>query len=289
MVDIAIPALLFFLMFIIGAGLTGADFKRLQQQPWVILSATIGQLLLLPLAAWLLIKLMQPSPVIAAGMMLIALCPGGAVSNFYSFLARANAALSVTLTAVSSVLATLLLPILVTAVLPSEFGVGADSREFSLHLSMQLILLLLCPVAIGMLLRKLLPRLIIKNMSTLERLGMVGLLLLLAAIFIQNQQQIIDNLSSLVLTAIGFSAVSIAVAWLQCRLLSLEPFDRAAIIIEYPVRNLALAAMIAVNVFDNSDYLLFAAVFFVVQTPVMLCLVAWYRRTLTTVELPSRA
>lgn len=289
MVDTAIPMLVFFLMFIIGAGLTTADFKRIQQQPKIIVSATIGQLVLLPLAAWLLIQLLQPSPAIAVGMLLISLCPGGAVSNFYSFLARANVALSVTLTALSSLLAALLLPFAVTAMFPDKLGEGVDNLAFAWRLSLQLLLLLLCPVVIGMLLRQRLTDFVVRHMPNLERLGALGLLLLLATIFMRHQQQISDNLSSLIVTAVVFSMVSIVVAWLVCRVLSLNSADSAAIMIEYPVRNLALAAMIAVNIFQDSAYLLFAAIFFVVQTPIIIGLMAFYRRGLSHAEQSAQA
>lgn len=280
MIEEAIPILVFLLMFIIGASLTAADFKRLKEQPKIILIATLGQVLLLPLAAWLLIIVIQPAPSIAGGMLLVSLCPAGAMSNIYSFLAKANVALSVTLTTMNSLFSVVALPVLIAMVFPALFDLGTDINSLIKKQSLQLLLVLLCPVLLGMALRHLKPELMVKVMPIFERLGALGLLTLLMAIFIQFQQQIVEQLSSLVVLAVLFSLLSLVLAYCLCRLLRLKQVDEAAVIIEFPVRNLALTAMIAVSIFNNSQYLLFAAVFFVVQTPIMLAVIMWYRSRL---------
>ncbi len=280
MIEKTIPILVFLLMFIIGASLTAADFQRLKEQPKVILIATLGQVCLLPLAAWLLIMLIQPAPSVAGGMLLVSLCPGGAMSNIYSFLAKANVALSVTLTAMNSLFSVVALPILIATVFPTLLDLGTDINGLMKKQSLQLLLVLLCPVVLGMVLRHMKPKLMIKAMPAFERMGALGLLALLIAIFFQFQQQIIEQLSSLMTLAVLFSLLSLLIAYCLCRALRLKKSDEAAVIIEFPVRNLALTAMIAVSIFNDSQYLLFAAVFFVVQTPIMLAVIAWYRSRL---------
>jgi BASS family bile acid:Na+ symporter len=280
MIEQSIPLLVFFLMFIIGASLQAADFKRLKEYPKMILVATLGQVILLPLAAWLLIKFAQPSPEISGGLLLVACCPGGAVSNIYSFLAKANVALSVTLTTINSLFAVVMLPLLVAFIFPVLFNLQTETDGLIKKQSLQLILLLLCPVVLGMALRYWQPTIITKAMPSLERLGAIGLLTLLASIFIQFQQQIINQLSALILLAIMFTLISIAIAYVMNKILAVNDSNGAAILIEFPVRNLALAALISVSIFNNSEYLLFAAVFFVVQTPIMLAITIRYRRRL---------
>ena len=83
MIEKSIPVLVFFLMFIVGASLKFEDFRRLRTQPAIILLSTFGQVLLLPLLAWLLIIVMRPEPMVAGGLLLVSICPGGAVSNVY--------------------------------------------------------------------------------------------------------------------------------------------------------------------------------------------------------------
>lgn len=278
MIEQAIPLLVFFLMFIIGGSLQAADFKRLKDHPKIILVATLGQVFLLPIAAWLLIVIAKPPAEIAGGLLLVACCPGGAVSNIYSFLAKANAALSVTLTTMNSLFSIVILPFLVAFVFPLLFHMEADADGLIKRQALQLILLLLCPVVLGMAFRYWLPNIAIKAMPLFERLGAFGLLTLLISIFIQFQQQIINQLSALVLLAMIFTLISIFIAYCVNKILVVNNNDGAAIIIEFPVRNLALVALIAISIFGSSEYLLFAAVFFVVQTPIMLAITTYYRK-----------
>lgn len=281
-IELAIPVLVFFLMFIIGASLEKRDVNEIKAQSNKVIILTLGQILLLPLCAFTIIKLMQPPPLVAGGMLLVSLCPGGAVSNIYSFLAKANVALSVTLTAINGLIAIVTLPLVVVTVFPVLLSVDLSLENLMIKQALQLVLLLICPVLLGMTLRYWKPVLIQKMMPMFERIGGLGLLLLLITILAKFQQKIVEQLSSLVFIALIFTLSSLFIAFLLGRILKLSQSDEAAVIIEFPVRNLALSALIAVNIFKNSDYLLFAAVFFVIQTPIMLGITVWYRTQLTT-------
>lgn len=289
MIEKAIPLVVFLLMFIVGASLQSDDFKRLKAHPRMIIIAALGQLILLPLAAWLLIIAMEPSPTVAGGMLLVSLCPGGAISNIYSFFARANVALSVTLTTINSIFAVIALPITVATIFPSLLDVNTGLHGVFEKQSLQLMTLLLLPVLLGMSLRHIKPELTGKIMPTLERSGALGLFLLLVAIFTQFKEQIIEQISSLMLLAMLFTFLSLIIAYCISRVLNLNKPEKAAVIIEFPVRNLALAALIAVSIFSNHQYLLFAAVFFVVQTPILLVVTFWYRSKITTQPRVPRA
>jgi BASS family bile acid:Na+ symporter len=280
MIELAVPVLVFFLMFIIGASLEKTDVENLKSQKKQVIAVTLGQMLLLPLCAWLIIKVMQPPSLVAGGMLLVSLCPGGAVSNIYSFIAKANVALSVTLTAFNGLVSVLVLPLVMLTVFPSLLGVDLPLENIIVKQALQLVLLLLCPVVFGMFLRSMKAKLMVKLMPILEKIGAVGLLLLLLAIFFQFHQKIIEQLSSLLLLALIFTFASLLIAYCLSLLLKLNKKDEAAVVIEFPVRNLALAALIAVSIFNNSDYLLFAAVFFMIQTPIMLCIIIGYRSAL---------
>ncbi|MFT6350216.1 MAG: BASS family bile acid:Na+ symporter [Psychromonas sp.] len=277
MLEKSIPLLVFFLMFIVGANLKYADIRALAKRPMVLFIATLGQMLMLPFIAWLLIILTEPSTTTAVGLLLVSFCPGGAISNVYSFFAKVNIALSITLTTVNSLLCVILLPVLLSTIFPVLLPVSPGLNELIKAQSLQLTLLLLCPVILGMLLGYFQTNFMNKIKPMLERLGALGLLLLLLSIFIQYQNKIADQFSDLIILAALFTVTSIIAATTFCYFLSLNRFDSGALVFEFPVRNLALVAMIAVSVFNNSEYLLFAAVFFVVQTPIMLLAVFWYR------------
>lgn len=277
MIENAIPILVFFLMFLVGAGLKWKDFEYLKTQPVLILTATVAQLVLLPTIAWLLLLLLKPEPMVAAGMLLVSICPGGAVSNVYTFLARANTALSVTLTTINSLIATVVLPVLLVSVFPLIFELNAQTDGLMKQQSLQLALLLIFPVVLGMLLRYIMPCTVGRAMPTLESLGALGLLTLLLTIFFQFQQQIVEQLLSLLALAVLFTVASLLLACFICFAVKAKVEDSVAVMIEFPVRNLALTALIAVSVFHDSEYLLFAAVFFVVQTPIIAAVMIWHR------------
>lgn len=282
MIELAIPMLVFFLMFVIGASLEKRDVNRVKDQSIKVLILTVGQIFLLPLCAWIIIKLMQPPPLVAGGMLLVSLCPGGAVSNMYSFLAKANVALSVTLTALNGFIAVFLLPLFVVTVFPTLLSVDLALENLMIKQALQLISLLLFPVVLGMVLRYWQPILIKKLMPIFEKIGGIGLLMLLLTILATFKQKLAEQLSSLILLALLFTIASLIIAYFLARILTLCQSDEAAVVIEFPVRNLALAALIAIKLFQNSDYLLFAAVFFVIQTPIMLGITIGYRRRLAS-------
>jgi len=284
MIESAIPLLVFFLMFIIGASLDRSDIDNVKAQKKQVLVVTLGQIFLLPLCAWLLIQLMQPPSLVAGGMLLVSLCPGGAVSNIYSFLAKANVALSVTLTAFNGIISVLVLPLVMITVFPSLLGVELPVEKLMVKQGLQLVLLLFLPVVFGMWLKRSKPQLTLRLMPMFEKIGALGLLLLLLSIFLKFHQKIAEQLSSLLLLALIFTFASLFIAYCLSYFLKLNKKDEAAVAIEFPVRNLALAALIATNLFENSDYLLFSAVFFVIQTPIMLCLIAVNRSRLMIKE-----
>lgn len=277
MIELSIPVLVFFLMFIIGSSLEKADIDSLKSKNKQVLAITLGQVFLLPLCAWIIIQIFQPPSLVAGGMLLVSLCPGGAVSNIYSFFAKANVAFSVALTAFNGILSVLILPLVMLTVFPVLLGIELPVEKIILKQGLQLVLLLFFPVGLGMFLRQLKPQLIIKLMPVFEKIGAVGLLLLLLSIFIKFHQKIMEQLSSLLLLALMFTFISLLVAFCLSRFLKLDTKEEAAVVIEFPVRNVALAALVAVSLFENSDYLLFSAVFFVIQTPIMLCITLGYR------------
>ncbi|CAA0124508.1 Pantothenate precursors transporter PanS [BD1-7 clade bacterium] len=280
MIKTAIPAFVTLLMFIIGASLSADDFHRLKINGRDILIAITGQLLLLPVIAWFLIYIFNPTPSIAVGILLIALTPGGAMSNYYSFTAKANAALSVSITAFSSMLAAISLPLCLSAIFPLLFAdimmVNQSVHALAKTQALQLFLFLIAPISVGMLLRWLAPMFTQRILPTLETAGTAMLAALLTAIFLRFHTLIAAEFKSLFMLATCFTALSMMAATVITfgRKLS----DRAAIIIEFPVRNLAITSMVATTVFDSPEYLLFAAVFFVVQTPLMLAFIVWHRR-----------
>ncbi|MGS0683507.1 bile acid:sodium symporter family protein [Shewanella sp. 125m-7] len=278
MVYIAVQSILFYLMLLIGLNLTMKDLRRIKRHPYLVVGITVAQIVMLPLLAYLLILLFKPQESIAIGMMLVAICPSGALSNFYSLMAKGDAALSLTLTAVSSFVSVFVLPIILIFFY-SQFSVSSSQlSSVVVTQAVQLSLTLLLPVVMGIFIRNKFEIKLIPRLAQLERCGFIGLLLLIAGILVNNFAAIGEQLLLLIILSSTFTLLAMLLASCLCRFAKLTITMSLSILFEFPVRNLAVATFVAVNVFARADYLLFAALFLVIQTPFMLLSVWWGRR-----------
>jgi BASS family bile acid:Na+ symporter len=276
--NIALPIVLWLLMFIVGMELTTADFRRVLVYPKAVTVATLGQLLLLPCVTGLLIWVLNPRPDIAAGMLLVAVCPSGSLSNVYTYLARANVALSVTLTAVSSLLALGSMPLL-TAVGFSLFLDQHDAIDVPLaRMILQLLLLLVVPVALGMSLRHWRIAFVERHGQALRRLSMCALTALVVSIIYNQRQLLGEDLVEVATAALLFSLCAVAVAWIIGVLADLKSEDRFTLMLELSIRNLAITAAIGITVLGSVEFLLFAAIFLIVQLILAVLMTLVYRR-----------
>jgi BASS family bile acid:Na+ symporter len=186
-VDAGVPVLVFSAMVVVGTELTAADFRRVARPPRTVVAATLRQFVLLPVLGWLLVCCLNPQPAIARGLLLVAACPSGGMANVYSYLGRANVALSVTLTAVSCMAAVLTTPVALAA-LPDPVGESAGCRVPVSVLAGQLGLLLILPVLAGMGIRARWPDLARRHGRTLLGFSLATLAALLGFIIVQEAE-----------------------------------------------------------------------------------------------------
>lgn len=173
LLDLAVPAITFLLLFAVGLDLAPADFARVRRQPRVLTAGLLGPLLVLPPLALLLIALFRPPADVQAGLFLVAACPIGGISNTYSYLAGASTALSATLTAASSLLAIITIPalaLLFGAALGHSLGIAVPLPL----IFAQLLLMLALPVAAGMLVRFRRPALASRSQPYVRAFGFGG-------------------------------------------------------------------------------------------------------------------
>ena len=181
LVDLAVPAITVLVMLAVGLDLAPTDFARVRRQPRVVAAGLVGPLLVLPPLALLLVVVFAPSSDLQAGLLLIAACPIGGISTTYSYLAGASTALSISLTAISSLLAVATIPLLgrvFGAVLGQPLGLTAPLPL----IVAQLLLLLALPVSLGMWVRFRRPALAIRGQRYLKAVGFGGLGALLVSI-----------------------------------------------------------------------------------------------------------
>ncbi len=276
--DLAVPAITFLLLFAVGLDLTPADFGRVRRQPRVLTAGLLGPLLALPPLALLLVALFRPSSDLREGLLLVAACPIGGISNTYSYLAGASTALSVTLTAASSLLAVVTIPALTVV-----FG-AALGRPMALAVPLplifaQLLLMLALPVAVGMLVRFRRPALASRSQPHFRALGFGGVSVLILLIVASDPAVFVHGLRDTVPLAAIFVAASFLVGWLTGTANGASPSDRFTLATEFATRNMAVATAIAVTLAARVEFAVFASTYFLTEIPLMLGAIVVYRRT----------
>jgi len=275
-VDIAIPAVVFFMMTVVGLELTIDNFKRVLHRPKIMLTATLGQFLILPLVAVGLVQVLPIKPYIAAGILLIAACPGGAVSNYYTYLAKANTALSVSLTALSCLTAFVMMPIVLKGMewYLGEFG-GIQIPAAAMI--SELLKMLLLPILLGMTIRYLKPEVNTQYGRLLKRLTLLALIALIAGIIWKSAAIFLSTIADTALASLAFAIVSMLLGLGLGRLCRLNAHDRFALLIEFAVRNVAIAIVIAVSVLQRVEFAVFGIAYFLAQVPLILLVIALFR------------
>ena len=240
------------LMFDLGLTLQGKDFLLVLKRGRAVIAGLLGQLIVLPLIAWALAAVLDLSPLMTIGLVLIACCPGGSSSNVFSKLAKGDVALSVSLTAVSSIVTLFTIPIimqLVTAHAGESTGISLPVK----NLLMQNVVTMLLPILLGIGIRHRWEKAAAKIDKVLSRLAFPALMFLAAVFFIQHRSTIAENFSSLGLATTALLLCAVAVAAGLCWIFRLESRERRTIVIEVGMQNAAQAIAIASSPFVFND------------------------------------
>jgi len=266
--DVAIPAITFLLMIAVGIDLTVEDFRKVQAAPRALLIGTLGQYIL-PVVALVMLSVLKLRPEIVGGVILLASAPGGGISNYYTYLARWNVALSVTLTAISCFLAPLSMPLLLKAF---EFVLG-KRIDFQVPLRAlvgQLLLILLVPVAVGIVLRYSFPEQVSRHEKKLRRFSLLALAFLIGFIIYQTRQLLLTAWTSISGAAACFVFLSMATGYVVGFFFRLNRTDCQTLIIEFGVRNVAIATTAAVVILKRTEFAAFAAIYFLTEAALIL-------------------
>jgi BASS family bile acid:Na+ symporter len=261
----------------IGLDLTTNDFARVKRQRLLVLAALIAPLLLLPPIAVGLTRLFDAPADVAAGVLLIAVCPIGSVSNAYCFLARASTALAIALTGLSSLLASLTIPLAGQAI-ESTLGRPFDLQVPPALLAAQLLVFLALPVGLGMWGRRRAPTLAARLAPTFQRLALTGILIVFALVIIGDAATFAGELSTTVPLAMTFVLASFAAGWMTAAMITPDRQDRFAIAAGFGARNVGIATAIAVTILGRVEFARFAATYAFVEVPLLLAAAAYFRR-----------
>jgi BASS family bile acid:Na+ symporter len=275
--DVAIPLVTVLLMVVVGLDLTAAEFHRVGRRPILLATGLLVPPVLLPLLALGLVSLSRPSSTVAAGLLIVAACPIGGISNVYSLLARADTALSVTLTTLSCLLAAVTIPAIsrgLEIATGNPLGFLVPGRV----LVVQLALVIVVPVVSGMFIRARWPALASRYRSTVQHLAFTLVVLLVAAIVWNQFDLFLRELAGTIPIAMTFALLSFMAGALVGLLVRADRPERLTLSLEFGTRNVAVAAAIAVTMLGRIDFAVFGATYFLAELPLMLLLVIALRR-----------
>ena len=276
MIWIVMPILIV-LMFLLGTDLNKKSFTDVARNPRAVIIGMIGQLILLPLIAFVLAWILKLPPVYFMGIVLIACCPGGSSSNVFSMLAKGDVALSVTLTAISSIVTLFTIPVIMEFV--ARFVSEHSGVEVNLpfgKLIVQNIVLLFVPLFIGILFRHLFPEPAAKVNKVLSKLAFPALMTLAGIFFIQNTQAIKENFAVLGLTISALILAAMLCSSLLSRMTKSGTAVRRTIVIEVGMQNAAQAIAIASSpfIFNSAEMAIPAIIYALLMNVILLIYVA---------------
>ena len=267
------------LMFDLGLTLKPQDFQLIAQRPKPVLVGLIGQIILLPLIAWGIIHsplTIHHSPLFLIGIMLVACSPGGSSSNVFSMLAKGDVALSVTLTACSSLITLFTLP-LIMAWVTASVGEATDIHLPIGNLLIQNLVLMVVPIAIGFVVNFFRSQTAAKIHNVLKRIAMPALILLVTVFFFQHKQTIVEEFASLGLTMTILILATTACGTLLAWLLKLTTKERRTLVIEIGMQNAAQAITIACSplIFNNEIIAIPAIIYALMMNLILLAYVGF--------------
>ena len=268
------------LMFDLGLTLKPKDFHLIAQRPKPVIVGLVGQIILLPLIAWGLIQILSPftshlSPLFIIGIMLVACSPGGSSSNVFSMLAKGDIALSVTLTACSSIITLFTLPLIMAWVMKSiQFSDISIQLPIG-NLLIQNLVLMVLPIAIGFVVNMYKEQTAAKIHDVLKRIAMPALVLLVTVFFFQHKQTIVAEFASLGMTMTVLILATTGCGALLAWLLKLTAKERRTLVIEIGMQNAAQAITIACSplIFNNEIIAIPAIIYALMMNLILLAYV----------------
>ena len=277
---IVMPILLV-LMFLLGTELDRKAFENVARNPRAVFAGMTGQIILLPLIAFGIAWALDLPPVYFMGLILIACCPGGSSSNVFSMLAKGDVALSVTLTAISSIITLFTIPFIMNVA--TEFVSEQSGTEINLpigKLLVQNIILFLVPMLLGIALKKFRPATAEKVNKGLSKIAFPALIVLALTFFLQYTKEIFDNFALIGLATTALILAAMLCSSLLSRAGKFGKAVRRTIVIEVGMQNAAQAIAIATSpfIFNSGEMAIPSIIYALMMNVILLIYVAIVKR-----------
>ncbi|MGI2111811.1 bile acid:sodium symporter family protein [Shewanella frigidimarina] len=246
-----IPVCIFLIMMGMGLSLVTDDFKRVLKYPKAVAIGLTNQLLLLPIIGFGLANIMPLEPEYAVGVMLLVLCPGGTTSNMFSHLAKGDVALSVTMTAVASLITVFTIPVVLNYSLIHFMGQGNEFQLPILTTMFSLMKLTIVPIVIGMMIRRYAPKIAESTQVHVSRFGILFLTLLIIFLTYIQQDIVIPALIAAGPVSIILNISTMLLGYYSSKLFGLNLAQRTSITIEVGLQNSTLSMFMALTLLAN--------------------------------------
>ena len=275
--DVVLPIALAFIMISLGLGLTFGDFARVAKHPRDFLVGAVSQVVLLPAVAFVLVSVWPLPPEVALGVMIIAAAPGGVTSNLLTAFGRGDVALSISLTAVVSLLSVITIPLIV--VFAYTRFVGGDAGDISVAATaVSVFLIVTLPALIGLAIRRWAEGFATRVHPTARRISALLFVLVLAAAVYQERENVVAYMSQAGPVTVVLNVVMMVLAYFLARLFATGPRRRIAISIECGVQNGTLAIAVATLLFGGGLVAVPAATYSLIMFATALIFIAFLRR-----------
>ena len=245
------PFALALIMLALGASLTTNDFTRVVKNPKEFLVGLVCQLVVLPIVGYLLIIILKTPIELALGVMLIAAAPGGVTSNVLTKFADGDVALSISLTAVTSLISIISVPFVVFLSI-DLFDIDYVNKEISMvGISLKMFGVVTVPVIIGMLIRKFADDFIIRNMNIIEKSSIVLFIIVFVAIYIEEWDSIIMFLTTAGTIALTLNVVMMIIGFYVAKIFATGVAQQRCISLECGLQNGTLAVFVGIQLFGQ--------------------------------------
>lgn len=258
---VLLPLSLFVIMLGMGMSLVVADFKRVAKYPKATIIGLVNQLVLLPLVAFLLTQIIAMPPELAIGLMLISACPGGVTSNLICHVARGDTALSISLTAISSLITLATIPLIMGFSFRYFHDTGKLIDIDEIGMLLQIFVIVILPVGLGMFIRAKRSDFALRMDRPVRIFSTILFILILLSIILAERENIVDYFMQIGIATIALNLITIGLGFLTAKVFRLSLKQSITIAIESGIQNGTLAIVIATSVLQNTAYSVPAAVY----------------------------
>ena len=287
--DIMLPLSLAIIMLGMGLSLVPDDFRRVALYPRAASIGIINQIIILPVVGFLLLLIFKlKNPELAVGIMVLAACPGGPTSNLITHISKGDTALSITLTAISSLIAVITLPLIINLALAFFMQQGEYIPLPVFDTIIKLTLITLLPVGIGMIIRAKALKFAIRMDKPVKIISGILLFLIIAAAIITNKEIFLSSFMSIGPIALSLNIIMLLIGYTSARLLRLRMAQSITISIESGIQNGTLGITIASSLLHSDIMAISPAIYSLIMFMTAGFIISWSNLGLKKVVVVAR-